>query len=317
MRLAFLRENLSLKLFSLAIAIFLWAWVLYTQQDQFTKGPEQSELHLQTDLKVLNVGPDLMVLDAPKSVMVTVRGSTDFINSMRPDAISASVDVRDKPAGEYALAVNVDHPNELKPVRIEPERVSILLDASVTRQFALDPQPHGQPASGFTMGAPILQPSAIKVQGPSRFVDRVAHVIVPIDVNNLETDLVERVEAEPRDDRGLLVQDVTLEPRYVVMTVPIRADVTTRTVPVAPSLVGDLPGSEELTYVGADPPMVTISMPREAPHPVMYLRTEPIPIGKLKHSTTVVTRIIVPEGTTLLHDNDVRVTLKVQKRKHN
>ncbi len=308
------RENWGLKLFSLLLSILLWGYVRFTQS-VWTPQESLSEVHVTAVLALRHVSPDLMVVSAPRNVLVNVRGATAFVDHMAPGAVAAHVDLSDKPAGVYNLAVVPDVPKELTLLGTDPDRVNIVLDTETQRQIAVTLDPVGQPASGFTMGMPVLQPAVVTVQGPRGRVREVRDVKAHIELNNLETDVVQRVALEARDDRGTLVDDVTLSPRYVVVSIPIRSDMQTRTVPVVPTIEGVLPEGFELRGAQVDPPLVTITLPSGAPHPPLFLRTDPISVKGLRRTTWTTTRISAPDGITGLRDKDVRLKLEVIKRK--
>ncbi|HEY4001123.1 MAG TPA: CdaR family protein [Candidatus Xenobia bacterium] len=309
------QENLSLKIFSLLLAIFLWAYVRYSQTSPTAEVQSMSEVYVTADLKLQNVGSDLVVVTAPKNVLITVRGPTDFIKGMGSGAVYATVDLRDKPAGVYNLAVTPQYPRELTLVQTDPERVNIELDVTAQRQVGVDLQQVGHPASGFTVGLPSIQPAAVTVDGPRTRVREVAKVVALMDVNGLETDVVQRTGVEALDNAGNLLPDVTVEPKNVVVSIPVRADVTARTVAVVPTLQGELPAGFEVDAAQVDPPLVTFMVPRGTPHPPLFMRTEPIFLKGIKHTVTVTSALEVPADVSVLRDKVVRVTLRVRKRK--
>ncbi len=72
-----------------------------------------------------NMGHGLSAEALPAGVTVTARGAKDVLDALRPDSITAFVDLAGLGPGRYNLTVRVDPPPDFEVLRIEPATVHV------------------------------------------------------------------------------------------------------------------------------------------------------------------------------------------------
>lgn len=79
----------------------------------------------QVPVHMRNLGQGLSSVAVPAGVTVTVRGATDVLEALRPDSITAFVDLAGLGPGQYNLTVRVEPPPDFEVTKIEPATVRV------------------------------------------------------------------------------------------------------------------------------------------------------------------------------------------------
>src|SRR3569832_325508 len=138
-------EDWSLKLLSLAIAIFLW--LLVTGQNQ----PVTAHLNVQLNF----IRPQSLEIsnDPPRTVDVMLTGSRNKLDDLTSLDLVATVDISDQREGERILRLadkaQITLPQGIKVDAFQPSAIPIRLEEIVERQVAVEPKIEGKPAAGF------------------------------------------------------------------------------------------------------------------------------------------------------------------------
>lgn len=302
------RSHLGLRLLALFLSIFLWAFVRFTQTP-FSATISQADV--QVPLEVMT-DESMAALEAPSTVGITVRGSEDAIRGLKPNAIAATIDLRDSAEGLLFPRVTVTPPPELSVVNVDPERLSIRLVPVISQRFPVEAKLSGHVAQGYSASVPVLRTGTVDVKGPKPYVQQVRAVNAVVLLNNTETGLMQRVLLEPRDEDGNLVRNVEVSPESEIVTVNVTPAVVPRIIPVFPAFSGALP-SETSMSTSWTPRLLPLVSARggTAPPPALY--TAPIDLTRLGpgvHRFTL--PVAAPADTTLVKEREVRVVVKVQ-----
>lgn len=183
LRAAFL-ENLGLKIFSLVLAVGLFA-VLRGQQDRQQRTipvavilrlpPESAERELMTPI--------------PANVHVTLRGSTRAIDQLIQSGVPPiEIDLR---AGNRDLLVFepklLSLPRDVDVTIIDPPSIRLEWQSIVTRRIPLQASITGKPTEGYVVkGEPEVEPQQVTVRGPASLVEVMQFVrLAAFDVSGL------------------------------------------------------------------------------------------------------------------------------------
>jgi YbbR domain-containing protein len=130
-------------------------------------------------------------------VNVWVRGTTASVKNLKPQEISAWVDLQNAKAGERHFELtpsNVNVPYGFSVLRISPSRVNLRIEQVTTRRVPVIPRLHGEPPEGYAVMESTVTPSQVEITGPQSAVSAVRSVITDsIDVSTIKGSHVERV----------------------------------------------------------------------------------------------------------------------------
>jgi len=207
-------NNWHLKLFSLALAISLWALIA---QDS------TSEVFFDVPVEYQNVPENTEVMtEAEKIVEVRLRGPSTLIRELSAKDISTVIDLGQIPVnGDATVHLNAQHvrtPFGVEVVRVRPSQVRISLEPTLSAELVVLPATTGHVAPGYEVEAILIRPDRVKAEGPASHVRMLEKVMTsPIDLSGKKSSSIQAVDLDLPDS---LV-------RFPVTT-PIRVEVRIR-----------------------------------------------------------------------------------------
>lgn len=245
----FFRQNLWLKLFSLILALVIWASVVAR-----SPGVRRFQIPIEFDS-----GPDRVVMSyEPRLLDVRLSGDEAILERISGQGMYADVSVSQYSEGEQLITVV---PNEIRQVprgvsHIEVVTPQILVDIDVreTRVVPVEFDGMGQPPEGFEVRGVSIEPPEVEIAGPARLLESLSKIhteIVPL--AGSRTSFSTLVKLAPPD------RHVRIEPSSVRVSVRIVETAVERvlSVPVEPS-------SGQWVF---EPPAVEVSL--QAPPTIM------------------------------------------------
>ncbi|MCD6351731.1 MAG: hypothetical protein J7M26_06400, partial [Armatimonadetes bacterium] len=298
-----LTHQWPLKVAAMFIAAALWVYVLNQQNPMVVK-------EYEIPVQVINVpeGTELLTL-SPETVKVVVRGRSSLLSGSTPP-LSVRVDLSGGNVGGQDVPVQIAaRPPGLEVVSLSRDYVRVRLDLAVTTTRPVVVETPGLPAEGYRAYPPSSQPASVSVSGPASMVQRVAKVVATLDISGLSASVSQRVKVQPRDEIGLTVPRVRLDPEMVRVTVPIRP-VNTKLLPLWPD-VGPVPLGYRLRRLSARPASVVVSASPKILRGLQTLRTQRIDISDLRGTRTYTVRLRVPNGVSVLGPASTQVTVSL------
>lgn len=295
-------------LLSFVAAFALWAWVTADRD------PEQTYRANQIPVVVDNTPPGLELVGLPGAVDLTLQGPRSVIQTIDAGSIRAYIDLSSaNDPGPYERRVRIDAPSGIRRITVQPETVTVELDTVVSKAFAIDVlEPEDVPRSVAITGASV-SPANVVVTGVQQNVDRVARVILPVELRGQTESFT--VEARPLavDTNNVEVPSVEVQPNRV--TVNVTLEVRGKEIPVFVRCeCVALDGYEVIGQPVASPATVLVDGPRDALAQVQYIYTTPIDTSGLSEPSLLtdipLDTSTIPEGVTverLLVDVSVRV----------
>ncbi len=290
---------------AVVISTALWVYVLNQQNPIVTK-------EFVVEVMVTGIPKDLELLSIdPKQVTVTLRGRASMLSgSQAPLALQVDVSAGSVGSQEMPLRV-VARPAGVDVVHLETKHVKVHLDLSVSTKRPVIVETPGLPAEGYRAYPGSAQPSTVSVAGPASMVQRVTKLVATLDISGLSATASQLVKVEPRDEVGLPVPAVRVEPDKVRVVVPIRP-VNVKLVAIWPDL-GDPPPGYQVRRLSVRPAGVVVSAAPTVLRTLQTVRTESIDISDLRRTRTYSVRLRVPEGVSILGPASAQVTVEVTR----
>ncbi len=183
------------KLFALLLAIMLWMTIA---------SDTSSEIGLEVPLEFRNIPPQMEIRgDTVNSVEVRLRGSSNRIKEISGRDISTMIDLGAMKAGEKTIllsAANIQAPFGVEVVRVNPSRVKLTLEKTVSKLVPITANIQGRPAAGYETGRVLLNPAAVEVQGPESSVAPLESALtIPISIEGKSSDLQQNLDLDVPD----------------------------------------------------------------------------------------------------------------------
>ncbi|MBI5537448.1 MAG: YbbR-like domain-containing protein [Deltaproteobacteria bacterium] len=218
-------ENLGLKIFSLACAFVIYAFVHSTQEAQ---------RNMAVDLVALlppETAHRILVTPLPPTVRVTLHGPRTLLDGLHPEDLGTfQVDLRTGRTGRIPLEPSMlGVPAGTTISLIDPAALDIVWDDLIEREIPVQVSVTGDPADGFLVkGPPEINPRTLHARGARQVLETMQAVrSEPFDVTGLAEGTHQRVLAfdhpPPRVAYDVLTTTVTVEVSRKLMERTFRA----------------------------------------------------------------------------------------------
>lgn len=183
----FWKENLGLKLLSLAIAMLLWLLVVNVSK------PEVSDSKT-VKLEVLNEDAfasdnKIWELDGRDTVQITYRVRTDQQRNISASDFRAYIDLEDYSiTGSVPVYVEVlnDKSSLIEDVTARPQVVKVVIEDIQQKKFDLQAKTVGSKAAdGYTVSDIIISPESVYAIGPESEIGKISSIGIEVDIEGL------------------------------------------------------------------------------------------------------------------------------------
>ena len=263
---------------SIVLATIIWGFIVWETNPEITR--EFQNIAVTAE----DVPADMIIVGGMPSVAVTLKGPEDDLRSLVPSDVTASVSFAtvDQP-GIDEYGVIVDAPSAVRKIIVEPSNIEVELDIIVTRTFPIELREEtARPASVTSID---ISADTASILGPQDQVDRVAAVVLPVDLEGRDESFNERVSIQAIGDDGTVVEDIELSPASADLTVTFEQ--TSRDVPVTvicACVIDDRLEEVELVTAAAIPSTIRLAGPSSDLADISEVRTVPVDISGLDES---------------------------------
>lgn len=171
----FVKETLlkdwRLKITSILLALILW---------QFVRGDAGAERVITIPLEA-QIPRDMEITnERPTSVDVTLRGAVSNMWLGQPIP-TCLVDLRGASQGEHVVPlmpdnVQIPRASGIEVLKVNPARVTLFLESTMSREVPILVPVHGEPARGYEFYSKTIKPASVVITGPRSHLERVREV---------------------------------------------------------------------------------------------------------------------------------------------
>ena len=286
-----LRSKNLMKVASLLIAIVLWAYVMAIENPPTTQKIPNIPVTLQNAASLAQNG--LAILEGEnRTVDVTVQGTRTDILKYK-NQITANANVFGYNVGENYIGVDVNLPNGLTRVDVNPAKILVKIDSLVSVYKPVELSFTGDMAPGTESGSITVRPEQIEVKGPKSLVESVSYVGVSIPYSQISrAGSTFTLNAAAIDMNDEVVQNVTLSSNTVNVTATLY---DTKTVPLSVNIIGQLSEKYEMTNLDA-PDTIKIKGAKGVLAGIDSVAAEPIDISGVENTSELPIKPILPAG---------------------
>ena len=303
-----LADNLSLGLLALGMSLVVWVFIT-TEQNP----PRTGVFPTQITVQPVNVPAQLDLLGPIDPIVVRITGPSDVWSDLTEADFDATVDLSGLQQGESEVPVRVVTRDPLvRLIEVVPASVKVELD--VLRQQVVPVQVNLQqgPPLGFEAETPRLNPEQVTVSGPERLVSVVDAAVLDLNLSSALTTVRQSLPLVPRTARGYDITGLRLEPRNVVVEVPITRQITYVTLPVVPNVQGPVQPRYWLTETRVVPTSVIVIGPQDVVQSLSVLRTKPINVTNITTAFNRSVELDLPESVSMVDRTRVDVFVTIE-----
>ena len=305
--------NLRTFLLALALAVAVWVTAVTAANPDETRSMPNP-----VPIEFIGQDPGLTLVggNVPSQVLVTLRAPQSAWQTLVSGVTSVRAVVDLTGLGSGAHTVNVQLQIDTRPVRVvavTPQTFELTLEAQVTRSMPVDLSLTGNPATGYQVGTPVLEPSQVVITGAESVVSRVDHLQAILDLNNARQALSLSIPLQALDVNGVVITGASILPENVQVSLPIIQQGGYRDLAVKVMTVGNPAGGYSLTSVAAFPPIVTVysaNLDTVASMPG-YVETSSLDLSGAQADIEKHLGILLPPGVTLIGEQNVTVKVGI------
>ena len=227
-----------------------------------------------------------------------------------PAIVRAILDVSGLSSGDHSLDLQIQV--DARPVQIvsvSPKTVDFALEPLITKSMDIDLRIAGEVAIGYQVGEVDLEPLTVVVSGAQSQVEKVSRTRVSIDLNRIRENYDQSLKVEVLDERGQVVNGVTVSPETVHVVLPVSQQGGYRDVAVKVTTLGRVASGYRLTDISVSPPVVTIysTDPEIVNSLPGVLETQPLDLQNAQDDITTRLKLSLPAGISIIGEQTVFV----------
>lgn len=238
------------------------------------------------------------------SVSISVRGTALEVMKAKASDFKIVADM-----SEYALKdgdnrIPVEIQNSPSNVNIENNNnlwIDVQIDKLYQKDFPIKVKVQGKPKTGYYYIDPDLSESEATVSGAYRYVSNVSGLVAVVNVENLNKDISSKAQLEAVDKNGKVVNNVSINPEKINVTVPIKKS---KTVGINVVTTGKQQNSVDVKGITAVESSVDIIGDYDIVKNISTINTKPIDLSSITGSNTISVKLDLPSGVSTLNGKD-------------
>ncbi|MDR7871522.1 MAG: CdaR family protein [Tissierellaceae bacterium] len=295
------KNNLTLKIFSVIIAIILWSYVMGI------KNPDWPREYRNVDVAFTNVEAldrqNLIVMDPQEAkINVSVIGKKSDMDEFTSDKIVARLDLSGYREGQTRIPVIVSLKDSASTVRItkyEPTDILVSIDKIDTKEMVVNIKTEGQVPIDYTIGDLVSKPQTILLRGPRSWINEVSEVFAVVKLDDRTTTTNITAPIQLRDGQGNDVVGIEKDPSVVDITIPIYRKAT---LPIEVVLENELPEEYVITEMTVTPDSIAIRGGNNVAD-LTSIKTQPIDVNLFLENPNLDVELDLLDNVELLEPN--------------
>ena len=303
------RDNSGLAVLSVVLAFGMWIFVTDAENPERTVVPE-----IDIPVEPVNVPADVVVAEELRTIRVEVRVEENVIDSLTKEDFRATVDLDGVPVGEFERPVEVrplSTRGNLRIVEVLPETIPVNVAQLLSKTVPVEVEIRGAPPPDYALGAAEANIETAFVAGPQDRVAEVTRVVASVDTQGRTESFESAVRLEPRNQQGVLVENVTVDPAIIDVSVEIEQVTFGRAMAVSPQLEGVPRQGYNVLGVTVDPLVVTVFGSQSYVAESTTISTQPVDIDDATGDVIRTVSLDLPSGASVTGGASVTVTVKI------
>ncbi len=314
--ISLLTNNIGLKLASVLFAMLLWLVVVNIDNPQTTVSFTGTAQIINEDT-IIAEDKVYSIVDNSDIVTFSVTGPRSVVEGMSAADFTIIADMTryDGELGLLPVEVTANRYANQVTINVKSNNVQIALEKKETTQSSVVVAVEGEVKSGYAVGDIKCSPKTVTISGPQSVIESINRVVATINVDNLYSERTADIVPVLYDAEGNIITNanISIEPAQVRVTAEILA---TKTINVNFQYDGGLPKGYSIDSITCLPSSILVKGLDEN---LEGISSVTIPTSVLDLSTTtegleltVDIREYLPEGISIVSDDDASVIIKVE-----
>jgi YbbR domain-containing protein len=268
-------------------------------------------------IEIIGQNPSLVpVGDVAKSVTLSLRAPQSVMDKLigNPDLIHVFADLSGLDSGTHQVPLQVQiDARPVKVMKVDQPDLGLTLEPLTSRVVKVELTINGEPAVGYKLGEPEIDPAEVVVSGPRSLMDQITNVISQVNVSNARQNVETSVQPVPVNSRKQPVNGVNLTPDSVQVAVPVTQQGGYRDLAVKAVVTGQVASGYRLTNITVTPPVVTAysSDPDQVIALPGFVETQPLDLNNAERNIETRLALVLPKGVVIVGEQSVLVQATV------
>ncbi len=308
--LEWLLSNVGSMMLSLLASLTVWI-----AANQSLNPVEIAELDDPVEINVVGLDEGLIIVnDYPKTTRVTLRAQRNTWPSLSAEDIIATADLSGLGPGVHTVRLDIRVVAQAIVVAANPSNVRFELEEVRERTLPVQLVVNGDPATGYRVDEPVIDPPEVTVRGPRSRVELIGEIRAEVSAEGLREPLTATLPVVALDSDGNPVEGVTITPAEVDVELPILQVAGFREVAVRVDAdVRPAPGYY-VPRIIPEPQSVTVQGDPEVINDLLVIETQPIVLNDLTEDRLITVALDPPPGVSVVGTQtvDVRIIVAAQ-----
>ena len=289
-------HNTSLKVFSIVFALVFWIYVMDQVNPVITKTFGNVKVEL-LNMSAVEENELLIMNNKEFFVDVTVEGRRDDILKFNSNDLSLTADLIGYKSGINTIKINSNSSNsDVKIVNQSMDEIKIEFENYVERSKPIKLEYSGSLPENYKIASSQLAFKETYVSGAASKVNSVAALAASYNIEGLKEDVSDDINIVPIDDDGNIVKGVTLDKKYVNLSLMI---VKEKEVEVLVEFIDQTTEDYHIKSKDYYPKRVTIEGEESLVDSISELSLEPIEISNNFDVFSLDQELILPVGLSI------------------
>lgn len=315
MKKAFASET-AFKIYSVLIAIFLWAFVVYNQNPQSTKVVNDVQISCTNLSELERAGLTIKKEGRIPTVDVTVKGRRLSIGKIDSSNVSATISVPYIREGVYEVSVETRLPiSDVSISDKNPYTINVVVEKLKTVNIPVEVKYTGNPKDEKTTVQAVASPQTISVWGPVSAIDTVSNAVVTVDVSDASDGQTQNMKYKIISKDGKdITNDVNINADTDTISV-VSSIYKTKDIPIELGYVSNIMSDYVVSSVEILPGSVRLGSKDESVYSIEKIMTEPIDMSNVTQGGKLALKLIIPEGFVNVFDiSQVEVSIGIEQK---
>ncbi|WP_071458843.1 CdaR family protein [Bacillus massilinigeriensis] len=299
---------------ALVLAMLLFASVPNDNKPLVVNVPSSTVSETLQDVQVKSYydTENLVVSGVPETVDVTIKGPKNIVQQTKGlRDFEIYTDLTKLEMGEHRVTIMARNISDRLKVTIKPKYADVSIQEKISKEFKVDAEFNRDMVDeGYSADAPAVTPGKVKITGAKDIIEKVSYVKATVNLNEPIKETIEKNAVIQAFDRNMNKLDVTVEPRVVKVTIPVKS--SSKKVPIEIQQSGDPAPGISIQSMELDKKEATIIAPPDVLKSVEKVRVE-VDISKITDDTELTLPVIISNGVVSVTPETAVLKINVTK----
>ncbi|HYF84301.1 MAG TPA: CdaR family protein [Clostridia bacterium] len=308
----FLNKDITIRIFSVMLALLLWFYVITEQNPEITKD-------ITIPVRLINTvfleKSNMMLANDPNSFKLTLRlkGKNNELDKLNETTVDAVADLEGhRLKGDNFVKININGiPEDVNILMKSADSLKVVLEPKVSVQKSVHVNIMGNPSHGLAAMTPMIAPNDVVITGAESQINKINTVRVDVDIASVNAEVKKILPVRALDENGKDIQNITIEPGNIEVSIPIE---NTKRVGLQMDLSGQPAAGYVISNMSVSPAEILVTGKQQILEGINSIKTEKIDITDGTADVSREVKLVMPDGVELVNASEkMSIFINIEK----